>query len=524
MKSDFTLFFYYESRRRVQNSFFLGLIKKLKEKVLNIYTEKNFKLINQLLLLFRVIIVNVVYFILYKATYLTVEVVEVITVVLFMMLLLIFSLALLNQNKTVVEDIEKNHYFRMLGDKRNNFLKEIMTERINRYVFYYLFPLTIGLALFVGVYSSINYILVYGSLLLLYRYLFQTLLYITQKLYFAYLRSVPVVDGILTYVFSGLSLSLITFLSFAPFFITNYISSSILSIVLYVTIELLFITLAVFVERKSKKKTMNYSVTNVIINKKTKKIKNNRMIAPHKIFRIFLGKDTFVNMIFLKDIYSVLRNKKQHFTANITVIILAFFYQIFFIAAMYETSELSTNLMVDSIIGVFVVLFFLTNFIALKNETFYSSEWIHLRDYKRLGYDKFSVYRAKKKTNYFIMYFYLLSFVISSVISLFTFDVEVIIHAIVRIGYYYLLFTLIIDYHLIEDVKNNRVYTSDPVSGIGGFNFAVLLFGVFGIGFNYLLINIENVTLVVIVFILLLIILKIINRVREQKLRGSEII
>lgn len=524
MEKEFKLLFYYESRNRIRNSFFLDYIKKLKAIVLNNYTLHNYSNINNGLTLLRTLIINAIYFIIYKATYAKEEVGQTAFVLILMVFLFFAGLMLLQQNKEVQDNIHKNHYYRMLGKDRNKLLKAVMTNRINRYTFNAVMPFTIGLALFTGLTSSMNFFIAYIAILFLFRYLFQVVLFLTQRLFFEHLRVVPFVYGILTMVITSLSLIVIVAISVFPFLLESRLTVPIHYYIVYILIEAIIIFLAYLLEKNIKKHTMNYSITNVIVNTRDKKKRINRIEQPHRIFKWYLTTDSFLNALFLKDVYSLLREKKSYLISTITSLLMFLFYQFFIVVTFFENAETNTNFFVDVLITGILLLFFMSNFFSLKNNTFYSSEWEQLRHYRILGYDKYDIYRAKKRTNYYIMYFFFAIATIPSIGGIFTFEINIIIQCILRTIYCYLIYTFVIDYHLLQDVKNKRKLMIDPLRGIGTFNFTVALMVIFTIAPLFLTFKIPNLELpLAIIMVTTLAILKLNTKRQESKLKGCEI-
>lgn len=534
MSQNFDLFFYYKKREKIRSNFLLTyLLPKLKFTILNNYKSDNYKDIDLYLLGIRTLLTSLIYFIIIKATYASVETVQFFTYFFLFILMFFGTLALIGKISSGLQVLEKNHYYRMIGDRRNELLREELTSRINLVVIRVIFPFTFFLYIYLSI--KVNYLIIFQYLfgIAIFYYSLRIFLFLMQYFYFVVLKKVEFLKGMFAAFSTFFIIGFSFFCVYVPSFLEYSINNSYLFLLVYILIELVIIFLLIKISKKAYKRSYSYSVTHVLIQKKEIKVKRNFIERPSKLIKFFIRKNTIVNSIFKKDHLQMRRRDKKEFYGMVFFVYIGL-YQIFTILALIEEDGILTSIFIDvSILTITLILYYL-NFAKLKNAVFYSSEWENLKTYHTLGYDKYSIYKAKEKMCYLLSFLPILTVIIVPMLPMFLYGTSEIIWVFIRIPYIILTVLLIIDYHLLQDVRYVRTSTIDPIRGMGVWNVLTLLFFINGVmnGFVVNLFMKENsiflgneYLLIVYYCILLLILLgfKIVNIRRVNQLKGVDI-
>jgi hypothetical protein len=102
-----------------------------------------------------------------------------------------------------------------------------------------------------------------------------------------------------------------------------------------------------------------------------------------------------------------------------------------------------------------------------------------------LGYDKYSLFKAKQKVNYILNGVYLIPYIVIPLFFVFSVNIEGIIYILLRAMILILLYTTIINHFLVSDATNPNIHDYDPVAGMGRVNMMMLL-GMFSVGILFL--------------------------------------
>ena len=487
----YDLYFYYNNRKKIRDSFFLDTFPKfVKETILSKYSFGKYKSIDRLIVVSKLILISLFYFVLYKATYITDEISLVIPYAPFGLISFFSSMFLLEYNKRGIVDIEHDHYFRLLGDNRNSLLKEVMKRRINYAFLNWLIPLTVFpfiYASFVGGYEYIVFYLVFVAVFYLVTII---IVFVSQRLLFDYLKEMVVIDSIIEILFLGLLFSISIGLTVLPTIVLHLIQLYTVEVLMNVLIYASIIIALYYANLKVQQSTINYSLSNAIIQGKKSRVKVNQIQTPNAFLSLFKGNNDFQNKLLVKDLVSYYRkDKKELFTMIIWGIMSAIYSGMMISSLTSNDSVFLDNMMIDNLFVVMVSTFYIITLYRLKDSTWYSSEGSNLLMFSKFGYDKYSILKSKLKLNYIILSPFIVIYMLAPLFLTFTMDVDSVIYTLLRIPVLYLYFTNIVDYSLIEDSFNPRKTKYDVVSGMGVINLIALIVIVQGFGLTYILMN-----------------------------------
>jgi hypothetical protein len=414
------------------------------------------------------------------------EVIIAFSIIIIILVSFFTMLILFSYNKQTVENIEYDHYFRMLGDNRNDFLKEVIKRR-NIYAFTnWVVPLTSFPILYSNISDGFKGMFIYSIGILIFFFIINILSFVSQRLMFEYVKRVFILEPFVIYILTILSTVMTLLFIFVPMILINSVTSISLQIVLYF-ITYIAILVALFIcSRIVMKKAIHYSVTNVIIHKKKTRIKKNGILYPSLFVRLFSGKDEFNNVIVNKDVISYFRRDKGGYFYTIIMMISTLFYSLFNISTITDgTTNLLDYLLIDTILNYVICFFLVSSLYQMRKHTWFSSEGKNIRMYYRLGYDKYSLFKAKQKVNYILNGVYLIPYIVIPLFFVFSVNIEGIIYILLRAMILILLYTTIINHFLVSDATNPNIHDYDPVAGMGRVNMMMLL-GMFSVGILFL--------------------------------------
>src|SRR5690554_1883888 len=126
--TDFNLFFYYKNRKKIRDDYlFESLFFKLKNFILLHYKEDNYKVVDNLIRISKLIIVSLFYLIVIFSINIKYESLHIIGYGVFVFFGFFIALISISYNRDSLKNVEHDHYFRMLSENRNELLKQITT-------------------------------------------------------------------------------------------------------------------------------------------------------------------------------------------------------------------------------------------------------------------------------------------------------------------------------------------------------------------------------------------------------------
>lgn len=537
-KEQYNLYFFYKARKRLRELIILdGFPFQLKDKLLNIYTFNNYKKIEFLFSTFKLLLFSLLYFIFFYSSEFTKDAVNALAFSIFVFVFMFMILISLSLNEKVTENVEKDHYFRMLGITRNNLQKEVIMKRINYAYFNWLIPLTFFPFIYLAFQSSITFLIGYLIVVLISYYINTIVIFITQKIIFVELRKLVIIDVIIYGVIVFCNFLLIALISFLPIFLFgNALTGNVITNVMYGGLTLVTLVLEVlileFLKRKMISNSFRYSITSAMILSKDNRKKVSSFSNPNWFLRLISSKNNKIeNYIVIKDIVSFYRKDKKRLFSFLFVGLNSLVYSGFIIASLLEKEfSLKGVMFADFAFTTGIVWMFIMLFYKLKNDTWYSCEGLNTRLYSKFNINKHVFYKAKKKVNQIILSPLMLFYAIPPLFVIFLIPEVGIGYVIGRVLYLYLLFTVIIDYSLYMDVKFPRKYRYETVSGLGGLNLGILLFFM-NLGLIMLIENISKIEsiigklqisyeyLIPLIAVTIFLVLKLIYIIKSNKLK-----
>lgn len=530
--STFDYYFFYYNRKKIRDSFFLDVFPLFVKKIiLKHYTVDQYNLMDKIVIISKILLFSLIYFIIYKATYVNEEAALVIPYTVLGLVALFSLFSLLSYSKQTIPDIEHNHYYRMLGDNRNDLVKNVMYKR-NIYAFTnWIVPLTLFPFVYAAIVIGYEYIVFYFIIIVLFFYILNIVVFLSQRILFDYLKKMVIIDTVVLFLIMGfISLSTL-FLVVGPTSLISLISIVPIEVLINVLVYSVMIVGFHKLNLKVMKSTINYSITSTIVLTKKSRTKRNQMIEPNRFIKFFYTNDNFRNKMINKDFITYYRKDKKEFFVVIILMVSAIVYSLFIGASSNaKEADLLRTIILDVNFNFIICLIFINNLFKQKDITWYSSEGRNILFYSRLGYDKYQVLKAKLKINYILNGIYLFFYMIVPVFFIFTTNLEGAIYMGLRVIVIYLLYSNIIDYFLTEDATNPRAYKYDQLAGMGKFNMMTLIaMGSGVIAFVYfkstdetsLISTVPNLGFIVMgVVIGILTIIKIINIMKQQKFKG----
>jgi hypothetical protein len=531
-KQTFKLFFYYKNRKKIRDSFFLeNFPPYVKTTILKHYSIENHKLIDFLVVLTKLFLFSLAYFIIYKATYITSDASQIVAFSLLTFVIFWATLSLFSLNKQSLPGVEHDHYFRMLGQHRNDLLKQVMYKR-NKYAFLnWIFPITFFPFFYISILSGWEFIVFYLLMMVFGFFVVNIMLFLSQRLLFDYLKNIVIIDTLVVFFLMGIAV----FISIMLYLIPIWLFPDIGIVWLEIGSGILYFLVSIFLLSKLNswimKNTINYSITSSIILSKKSRAKTNRLKDPGFFISLFYRKDNFRNALITKDLLTYYRKDKRELFVMIVMMLMAIMYS-FFNGSTINAQEFDIldSVALDTILNFMIVIFFVLNVYKMNDTTWYSSEGKNLQMYKKLGYDKYQIYKAKSKVNYIINGIYITLYIFVPFLFIFNSNFEGIIYLVLRALILYLLYTNIIDYFLLEDTFNPRVKRYDIVAGMGRFNM-ILIIGMISFAISYISIAAQNGALflenipflgyiILTTILTILLVIKTRNNFKEKKLIG----
>lgn len=532
--SKYDLYFFYYNRKKIRDSFFLDAFpKQLKEFILKNYIFEKYKFMDKLIIASKLILFSIFYFVIYKATSIPDEFAQVIPYTIYFFISFFGTLTLLDYNKKAIPDIEHDHYFRMIGDNRNDLVREVMNRRIMYSFTNWIIPFTLFPFIYASISGGFQYFALYFVFTVLFYLITKIIIFISQRILFDYVKGIVIVDTIVVFVFVMIILGFSLLLTIVPAFAATVILNSSIEIIVKLTVYSLLILILYYLSTKIYNSSLKYSLTNSVILKKKSRVKTNQIKNPNMFLQLLFGKNDFQNKLLAKDLITYYRKSKQEFVTMIIMGGASLIYSSMLVATMFsDDSILGSTMFIDNIFIVLVSIFFIMNLYRMKDTTWYSSEGLNLLIYSKMGFDKYQIYKEKLKLNYLILSPLVIAYIFLPLFFTFNMDSYTIGYILMRIPLLYLFFTNIIDYSIIQDVLNPRKNKYDIISGMGSLNLIILIIVIQGFGLSYVFLNIgsesflfsgiknlELITYFVLLFIM--IILKLQNRFTSKKLIGK---
>ena len=540
-KGMFNQYFFYKNRKKLEEMTFLFSIpSSFKERLLAKYQRNNYKRIEGILLLCKILIFSFLYFSLFYFNQITPEVVRGIAIFIFIFIFLFMVLILLSLNESVIENVEKDHYFRILGKTRNNLLKEVFIKRINYAYLNWFIPMTLLPFVYTAFQGTVIFLVGYLLAVIISYYVNVIAIFLTQKLVFIEFRKLIILDTLffgIILVWNAVVVSLLVgIILYLLNIVISYgnLSDSILLIIGMVAIFVLEIVILRYLKKKAIARSFKYSITSALILNKDNRQKKSIFRYPNRFLKMISSKNnTLENYLVRKDLVSLYRKNKKSYATYLLMGINSLIYSIFIIAAMSEEDFSLTGLVfVEVVFSAAIAGLFISVFYKLKNDTWYSCEGLNTRLYTKFGVDKHVFYKAKKKVNYVLLSPIMLLYALPPLLLIFAVPVEGSIYVVLRVLYLYLLFTIIIDYSIYMDVLLPRKYRYEPTSGLGGLNIGLIIF-FFSVGVGFAVMNISkfgdfiglslsNFEYVVpLIALLVLIIIKISIKIKSKTFRNN---
>ena len=340
---------------------------------------------------------------------------------------------------------------------------------------------------------------------------------------FDYFKGRDIFMAIVQYTLLGIVFMYTLLLSIVPLFLLRLIESKVLGYSIYAAFIILVIILSYLVNKISIRESMKYSLTNTVLVKRKSRVKNNQISNPSWILRKLYGKDTFQNKLLTKDLITVYRRSKSELITMLSYGIISAVYSFMLIVGAFEEEVADYLIVADNVLLTILISFLIMNLYQNKKYTWYSNEGPNLLMYSKMGIDKYQLFKEKRKLNLVLLSPMVLFYMGASVVFLFTFDLDIIIHALLRLPIIYMFITLVVDYSLLADVFNPR--ENSYSSGMGGFNLSILIFMFQGVGFTFLMSVLgakSNILELIIigVYVIVLVTLKLKYHVKSKKLIG----
>ena len=496
MGKDYELYFFYKNRQKLRDSLFLDMFPKgVKMILLQHYKIENYLLLDKLLAIFKTVIVSLFYFVLYKATYIPKDLALGLSFTILGVFTFFSTLFLLDYNKRTIPDIEHDHYFRMLGKHRNDLVKQVMRKRINYAFLNWMIPFTLFPFVYAGLLGDYRYILLYLIFIIIFYFITNITLFLTQRLLYDYIRGLAIINSITVFYFLAVIIGVSIGLTIGPTLLFSFINIIYLEVVSNVITYVLILIVLYSIYNRVVKNALNYSLTNVLLLRKKSRMKRNQISNPNIFITIFYNKNDFQNKLLTKDLISFYRGAKDELWAILIYASMSIVYTVFLITTFLEfQNNIPSLMMIDNAFSVIISIFFILTLYRLKNITWYSSEGRNLLLYSKLNYDKYAVYKSKKKLNYIILSPIILFYIFVPIFFGINNDSSMIIYGLLRIPLLYLLFSNIIDYSILQDTLYPRKYHYQMVAGLGKINLITLIFMFQGIGLTYLLINANSIS------------------------------
>ncbi len=533
-RSKFDLYFFYYNRKKIRDSIFLEIFpKQFKDFFIKSYIIGKYKLVDKYIIISKLFLFSLFYYILYKATYIPDDIALVIPYTIYVFISFFGTLILLGYNKNAIPDILHDNYFRMLGDDRNYLVKEVMNRRIDYSFTNWIIPFTLFPFIYASIIGGLQYIILYCIFTVFLYLITKIIIFISQRIIYDYVKDIFIIDSIVFFTFLSFILASSLALTIIPVFTVSVIMNFYIKIAINAVVYSFLLIILIYFKRKVVSSSLNYSLTNSMILKRKTRVKTNQIKNPNMFLRIVFGKNDFQNKLLTKDLVTFYRKSKQDFVTMIIMGGISVIYSAMLISSTFSSDSIAGDTMIiDNVFIVLVSTFFVSNLYKMKDSTWYSSEGINLLVYSKMGFDKYSIFKEKQKLNYLILAPLVLLYIVLPLFFIFNMELVTIGYIILRIPLLYLYFTNIIDYSLLQDVYYPRKNKYDVVSGIGSMNMIIIIIMIQGIGISYLLLNASKISNLLggtinigsIIFIcctIFMIILKIKNKIMSKKLIGK---
>lgn len=486
------LYFFYKKREKIRGSFFLNLlVDRVRKTILKVYKPYNYKFIDRVISFAKFLIVSLFYFICYMTTSMNSEFYQLIPYALYMGIGFFSVLSILVLTGRDNLNLHKDHYFRMLSEKRNTLVKEALNKRINYIFFNWIVPFTFFPFLYISLIDESYHVFYWINYTILLYFSTKLLSFLTQRIFFEYLKGAFILKEFLQILLTVIVLltALVINISFLAIVDLLHINLDIRLLSIFWIVSILPFSL---LQKNVYGKTINYSLTNRLISVKKKQSKHNRIRKPSRFAKILFGKNNFRNQLLNKDLIRFYRKEKPYFFSIVVHTIIAILYSLFLITSLRENGSITTVIVVDNIFFGIIISFIISYMYKFKDETWYSSEKQNIKLFHKIGYDKHEIYKVKLKLNYIVFSPIILGSVVVPVFFAFNVNIQSLLYILIRIPIQILYISLIIRYLILEDTKHPRIKAGDHLTSMGAVTMIALVIIVQIMGFTYGFISMDN--------------------------------
>ncbi len=486
--TDFSLFFYYKNRNKIRNSSLLESISvKLKTIILLHYKEKNYKRIDNLVRLIKLLAFALIYFVIIISIDLNYDSLHLYGYGVFAFAGFFIALLLLSYNRTAFLNLDKDHYFRMLSENRNALLRQITLKRINYGFLNWLIPLSLPLFFYASIYTGFQFFITYSVMLGLYYLFLYLIVFSTQKLMFKHLKKTVIIGDVIIYLFSLLIVGLSIGSHVLMLAISTKFEDNVNPLITYSILSVIILAFLVFLVRYIKRISFKYSITNAIKNTNMHKYKMNRLKKPPFIIRLFYGKDDFSNVILTKDLLSFYRRDKRETFTLIIITLLSLFYSGFVVSSLQDKESILSIIAADNVFLTVIMIIFVIALYRYKNVNWYSSEGVNHELFRRLNYRPLKLYKSKVKLNFLILMPMILLYAIAPLFFVFTYSYSGVAYALIRVFLIAIYAFTILEYVLISDARKTIVKSQNNSVFMDPMDLSMFIFFVQGVGLTAIL-------------------------------------
>jgi len=409
---EFTLYFYYIKRESLKQSFLLEyILPSFKLKILNNFTKDNYTNYIWFFRLLKWLFVSLLYTSIYFIFELNESFVYGLSFTILSFLAFFTGLILFSMSYQTIHNIDKDHFFRMLGLKRNEFVKTVLTKRIETAFLDWLIPLTLTPFIYLSVVTDGFLFIEYTLLMAFYYLMLYYLLFLTQKFYYDTTRNHVVIAEISVYFFTLLALSITVFTHFSLLVYASNLSNQLAYVLMFGFIILL---LGLF-KQKIYHASVNYSLTNTVIMKRPSKASHNRIIKPYRWLKFVIGNDLRMQQLLMKDLITFIRKDKREVFALVTVNLMVLFYTFLVVSSIAQNETLVSLFSADNIMLSILMIFILVTLYRYKDFTWVRTEKHAFQFFKAFKINRFDLYKVKLRLNQLL---FLPAFIMYSVIPL----------------------------------------------------------------------------------------------------------
>lgn len=393
---DFTLYFYYIKRESLKQSFLLEyILPSLKLKILKNSTKDNFTNYIWFFRLLKWLFVSMLYGMIFFIFEMNESFVYGLSFTILSFLAFFTGLILFSMSYQTIHNIDKDHFFRMLGSKRNAFVKTVLTKRIETAFLDWLIPLTLTPFIYLSVVTDGYLFIEYTLMVTFYYLMLYYLLFLTQKFYYDTTRNHVVIAEISVYFFTLLALGITVFTHFSLLVYASNLSNQLAYVLMFGFIILL---LGIF-KQKIYHASVNYSLTNTIIMKRTSKASHNRIIKPYRWLKYVIGNDLRMQQLLMKDIITFIRTDKREVFALVTLNLMVLFYAFLTVSSIAQNETLVSLFNADNIMLSILMIFILVTLYRYKESTWVRTEHHAFQFFKAFNINRFDLYKVKLRLN-----------------------------------------------------------------------------------------------------------------------------